>query len=108
MTERINRTIVSIIKTIIINLRLSVFLWIELIKTVVCIRNRALIKVLKNKIFEEVWINKKSDFSKIKIIDLVVYYYNIETQSKRQKKFDLIIKKCRLMRYELKINQYRI
>jgi hypothetical protein len=53
----------------------------KLVKTVVYFKNRSLIKLLLDTISWESFYKKKSDFSNFRIIELLVYCYNIETET---------------------------
>jgi hypothetical protein len=66
----------------------------ELAKTVIYFKNRSSTKLLLDTIFWESFHQEKSDFSNFRIIKLLVYYYNIETEtgSNRRIKSDLRIR----------------
>jgi hypothetical protein len=82
----------------------------ELIKTAIYFKNRSLIKLLLDTISWELLYEKKSDFFNFRIIELFVYYYNIETETgpNRRIKSDPRIRQTRLIRYGKKSSQYRI
>ncbi len=49
----------------------------------------------------------KSDISYLKIISLVIYIYNVKTESgglNRRNKFNPRVRKCRLIRYDKNFN----
>jgi hypothetical protein len=63
-----------------IEIQLSIYLWMELVKITVYFKNRSSIKSLLDTISWESLYGEKSDFSNFRIIGLLVYYYNIETE----------------------------
>jgi hypothetical protein len=82
----------------------------ELIKTAVYLKNRSLIKSLLDTIPWESLYRKKSDLSNFRIIGLLVYYHNVETEtgSNRRTRSDPRIRQTRLIKYNKGSNQYRI
>jgi hypothetical protein len=82
----------------------------ELIKTAIYFKNRSLIKLLLDTISWELLYEKKSDFFNFRIIELFVYYYNIETETdpNRRTKSDSKIRQTKLIEYGKRSNQYRI
>jgi hypothetical protein len=93
--------IVNRIKTLLIDTYLSEKLWIELVKTVVYLRNRLLIRILNQLISYKYFYKKKSDISHFRIINLAVYCHEIkrELRLNRRMKLESRARKCRLIRY---------
>jgi hypothetical protein len=73
----------------------------ELIKTAVYLKNRSLIKLLLDTIPWELFYKEKSDFFNFRIIESLVYYYNIETETgfNRRTKSDSRNRQIKLIRY---------
>jgi hypothetical protein len=73
----------------------------ELAKIAIYLKNRSLIKSLLNTTSWKSFYKEKSDFSNLRIIGSLVYYYNveIETGPNRRIKSDLKDYQIRLIRY---------
>jgi hypothetical protein len=97
-------------RILIIEIQLSVYLWIELVKIAIYLKNRSPTKPLLDTISWKSFYRKKSDFSNFRIIGLFVYYYNIETEigPNRRIKSDLRDRQIKLIRYSKESSQYRI
>jgi hypothetical protein len=82
----------------------------ELIKIAIYLKNRSPTKSLLDTIPWESLHKKKSDLFNFRIIKLLVYYYNIETEigSNRRTKSDPRDRQIRLIRYGKGFSQYRI
>jgi hypothetical protein len=82
----------------------------KLVKTAVYLKNRSPIKSLLNTISWESLYKEKSDFSNLRIIGSLVYYYNVETETgfNRRIKSDSKNRQTKLIRYDKKFSQYRI
>jgi hypothetical protein len=64
-----------------IEIQLSAYLWMELAKIAVYFKNRSPIKLLLDTTPWESFYKEKSDLSNFRIIGLLVYYYNVETET---------------------------
>jgi hypothetical protein len=73
----------------------------EFIKIVIYLKNRSPIKLLLDTISWESFYKEKSDLFNFRIIKLLVYYYNIETETgpNRRIKSDFRIRQIKLIRY---------
>jgi hypothetical protein len=102
--------VIDKIRILIIEIQLSVYLWIELIKTVIYLKNRSPIKSLLDTISWKSLYREKSDLSNLRIIESLVYYYNVETEigSNRRIKSDPRDRQIKLIGYSKGSNQYRI
>jgi hypothetical protein len=98
------------IRTLIIEIQLPIYLWMELVKTVVYFKNRFLIKLLLDTISWESFHEEKSDFSNFRIIGSLVYCYNVEIETgfNRRIKSDPKDRQIRLIRYGKRSSQYRV
>jgi hypothetical protein len=93
-----------------IETQLPTHLWMELIKITVYLKNRSPIKSLLNTNPWESLYEEKSDLSNFRIIESLVYYYNIEieTNPNRRIKSDPRDRQTKLIRYGKRSSQYRI
>jgi hypothetical protein len=82
----------------------------ELVKIIIYLKNRFSIKLLLDTTPWKSFYKEKSNLSNLRIIGLLVYYYNIETETdpNRRIKSDLKIRQTRLIRYSKRFSQYRI
>jgi hypothetical protein len=95
----------------VIEIQLSIYLWMELVKTAIYFKNRSLIKLLLDTTpWESFYRKKKSDLSNFRIIGSLVYYYNIETEIgfNPRIKSDPKARQIKLIRYGKGSSQYRI
>jgi hypothetical protein len=98
------------IRTLLIDTHLPEELWIELVKTVVYLRNRSSTRTLDQLIPYECLYKKKPNVSHLRIIGSAVYYHEIKRESglNRKIKFELRVRKCRLIGYGKRITQLRV
>jgi hypothetical protein len=82
----------------------------ELIKTAVYLKNRSLIKLLLDTTSWKSFHKEKSDFFNFRIIESLVYYHNVETETdpNRRTKLDFRARQIRLIRYSKESNQYKV
>jgi hypothetical protein len=97
-------------RILIIETQLPAYLWMELAKTTIYLKNRFPIKSLLNTIPWESLHKEKSDFSNFRIIGSFVYYYNIETKTgfNRRIKSDPKARQIRLIGYGKGFSQYKV
>jgi hypothetical protein len=90
--------------------QLSTYLWMELAKIIIYLKNRSSIKLLLDTTSWESLYKEKSDFSNFRIIELFVYCHNIETEidSNRRIKSDSKARQIRLIGYGKRSSQYRV
>jgi hypothetical protein len=102
--------VIDKIRILIIEIQLSAYLWIELAKIAVYFKNRSSIKLLLDTTPWESFYREKSNFSNLRIIGSLVYYYNVETETgpNRRIKLDSKTRQTRLIRYIKGSSQYRI
>jgi hypothetical protein len=98
------------IRTLIIEIQLPIYLWMELAKIIIYLKTRSSTKLLLDTILWESFYKEKSDFSNFRIIGSLVYCYNVETEtgSNRRIKSDSKDRQIRLIRYGKEFSQYRI
>jgi hypothetical protein len=82
----------------------------KLIKIIIYLKNRSPTKSLLDTILWESLHEKKSDLSNFRIIESLVYYYNIETETdfNRRIKSDPRNRQTKLIGYDKGSSQYRI
>jgi hypothetical protein len=102
--------IVNRIRTLLIDTHLPEELWVELVKTVVYLRNRLLTKILDQSTLYKCFYKKKPDISHLRIINLAVYYHEVERESglNRKIKLEPRARKCRLIKYGKGTIQFRV
>jgi hypothetical protein len=102
--------IVNGIKTLLIDTHLPEKLWVELVKTVVYLRNRLPTKILDQLIPYECLYKKKLDISYFRIIGLAVYCHEVKKELKpnRRMKLELRVRRCRFIGYGKGITQFRV
>src|SRR5258708_7116193 len=90
------------IRTLLIDTHLPEELEVELIKTIVYLRNRSSTRILDQLIPYKYHYKKKPDVFYLRIINLVVYYHKIKSELglNRKIKLELKARKCRLIEYE--------
>jgi hypothetical protein len=110
IVERAIQTVIDKIRTLIIEIQLSAYLWMELVKTAVYLKNRFPIKSLLDTTPWKSLHKEKSDFFNFRIIRSFVYYHNIETETdpNRRIKSDSKIRQTRLIGYGKRSSQYRV
>jgi hypothetical protein len=79
----------------------AITLWIKLVKTIVYLRNKSPIRILNQLTLYKYLYKKKPDVSHLKIINLAIYYYEIKSESRLNRKIKLEpkIRKCRFIKY---------
>jgi hypothetical protein len=108
--ERAIQIVIDKIRILIIETQLSAYLWMELIKITVYLKNRFPIKLLLDTTSWESFYEEKSDFSNFRIIGSFVYCYNVEIETgfNRRTKSDFRNRQIRLIEYGKGFSQYRV
>jgi hypothetical protein len=90
------------IRILMVEIQLSAYLWMELVKIAVYLKNRSPIKSLLDTIPWESFYKEKSDFSNFRIIGSFVYCYNVEIEIglNRRIKSDPKNRQIRLIGYD--------
>jgi hypothetical protein len=70
------------IRTLLIDTHLLEELWMELVKTIVYLRNRLLTRTLDQLTLYKYFYKKKPDVSYLRIIDLAIYCHEMESELK--------------------------
>jgi hypothetical protein len=110
IVERAIQIVIDKTRIQVVEIQLTIYLWMELVKTAVYLKNRFPIKSLLDTTSWESLYEKKSDLSNFRIIGSLVYYYNVETEIglNRRTKSDFRIRQIKLIGYNKKSSQYRI
>ena len=104
MAERHIRTIFEWILSVLSDSKLPKKLWPEILQTVIYIKNRSLVRVLRFKIPFEILYNKKPDLLKLRISGCITYaIIPVEKRSK----MDIYASRIRYLGLEAS-NQYRL
>jgi hypothetical protein len=82
----------------------------ELVKIAVYLKNRSLTKLLLDTTPWKSLHEEKSDFSNFRIIKLLVYCYNVETETgpNRRIKSDIKARQTKLIGYSKRSSQYKV
>ena len=96
VSGRANRTIMERVKAIIAETGLPKTLWIEIVGTVVYLKNISPTRTLKHKTLYEASYGRKPDLSHLRIIGSTAY---IHIQKEKGIKLDFYINKCMLVGY---------
>jgi hypothetical protein len=93
------------IRTLLIDTHFPEELWVELVKTIVYLRNRLLIKTLDQLTPYKCLYKEKPDVSHLRIINSIIYYHEMESETglNRKIKLEPRARKCRLIKYEKEI-----
>jgi hypothetical protein len=102
--------VIDKIRILIIETQLSAYLWIELAKIIIYLKNRFSTKLLLNTTSWKLLYKEKSDFSNLRIIGSLVYCYNVEIEIgfNRRIKSDSRARQTRLIGYGKGSSQYRV
>jgi hypothetical protein len=73
--------VIDKIRILIVEIQLPAHLWMELVKTIVYLKNRSPTKPLLDTTSWKSFYEEKSNLFNFRIIELLVYYYNIETET---------------------------
>jgi hypothetical protein len=108
--ERAIQIVIDKTRILIIETQLPIHLWMKLAKTAVYLKNRSPTKLLLDTTPWESLHREKSDLSNLRIIKLLVYCYNIETETgfNRRTKSDPRNRQTKLIRYSKGSSQYKI
>ena len=108
VSERENYTVMNAIRVILKNSDLSAFLWSEILKTIVYLRNKFLCTRLRvqHVTLYEVYFDKRSKLSHLRLIDCDAWLTLFKKRSD-QKKLSSREIKCKFLRYA-DTNQYRL
>ena len=100
--ERVNRTIDLIIRVLLIDTQFPKYLWPELFDTMLYLKNRSPNKAVRDIIPYEALYGSKLNFSYLKIINSILYSYNVEHEIglMRQRKLEPRARKLRLIGYK--------
>jgi hypothetical protein len=72
-----------------IEIQLSIYLWMKLAKIIIYFKNRFPIKLLLDTTFWKSFYEEKSDFVNFRSIKSLVYYYNVETETDLNRRIKL-------------------
>ena len=82
VSERLNRTIMEAVRSMIFHSGVPLELWAEAVNTAVYVHNRSPTSALKNATPYEYWFQKKPDVSNLRVFGCVAHYW---IPDKRQK-----------------------
>jgi hypothetical protein len=105
VAKRKNRSVMEVVKAMIHDQDLSMYLWAEAARIVVYVQNRSLHKVLENKTPEEVFSRKVPEVSHLRIFGCPVY---IHIPKDKRTKLDPSRKKGIFVGYRKTSKAYRV
>ena len=103
--ERMNRTLVESIRSMLIDANLPKKFWAECLMTVVYLRNRSPTKAVPNMTPFEAWYGHKPDVSHLRVFGCITYAH-IERDDRS--KLDSKARKCILLGYGTETKGYRL
>ena len=83
VSERLNRTIIEAVRSMIFHADVPLFLWAEAVSTAVYVHNRSPTSALDNKTPYECWYGEKPDVSNLRVFGCVAYYHVPAGQRKK-------------------------
>ena len=105
VAERLNRTIIEAVRTMIIHAKLPLFLWAEAVSTAVYIHNRCPTAALKDGTPYEYWFGRKPDLSNLRVFGCVAYYL---VPDKQRKKLDPKSRRAVFVGYPVGTKGYKL
>ena len=96
VAERMNRTLVEAVRSMLTGAHLPPQFWAEALATAVYLRNRSLTKSLKNLTPFEAWTGRKPSVNHLKVFSCIAYAHIAKEEIK---KLDVKAKKCILLGY---------
>ena len=75
VAERLNRTIIESVRSLLIHSKLPFKFWAEAVATLVYTHNRSPNNAIKNATPYELWFGKRPDISKLRVFGCICYYY---------------------------------
>ena len=83
VSERLNRTIIETVRSIIFQAKLPIKFWAEAVNTAVYLRNRSPTVYLENKTPYECWFDRKPDLSNLRVFGCLSYIHIPDIQRKK-------------------------
>ena len=105
VSERLNRTLVECVRTMLVDLSLPHRFWAEALATAVYLRNRSPTKALKGVTPLEAWSGTKPDVSFLRIFGWSTYAHVLKTE---RCKLESKTRKCILLGYGAQQKGYRL
>ena len=105
VAERLNRTLVESVRSMLIGAHLPQRFWAEALSTAVYLRNRSPTKALGNLTPYEAWSGTKPSVDHLKVFGCAAYAH---ISKEEQQKLDLKAKKCILLGYGTDVKGYRL
>ena len=105
VAERMNRTLVETVRSMLIDARLPKKFWAESLSTAVYLRNRSPTKTVVGMTPFEAWYGYKPDVSHLRVFGCTVYTH---IEKDERSKFDSKAKRCFLLGYGTETKGYRL
>ena len=105
VAERMNRTLVESVRSMLIDAHLPHTFWAEALSTAVYLRNRSPTKAVKDKTPYEAWSGDRPNVKHLRVFGCIAYAY---VPKDERKKLDSKSRKCILLGYGAEIKGYRL
>ena len=105
VSERLNRTIVEAVRSMLIHSNLPLSFWAEAVRSAVYVLNRTPTSALCNVTPYECWFGYKPDLSNLKVFGCICYYH---IPDKQRKKLDPKARKAVFVGYPDNVKGYKI
>ena len=106
VSERLNRTIIEAVRSMLIHSNLTPDFWAEAVQTAVYVQNRVPTSALGNEITPyECWFGRKPDISNLRVFGCICYYH---VPDERRKKLDPKARKAIFLGYPEGVKGYKV
>ena len=105
VTERLNRTLVESVRSILAHAKLPQKFWVEALNTTVYLHNRSPTRALEGRTPFEAWTGSKPDVSNLKCFGCTAYAHIPKDE---RKKLDPKARKCVFLEYGTETKGYRL
>ena len=105
VAERLNRTLLEAVRSMLVGAQLSQSFWAEALTTAVYLRNRSLTKSVNGSTPYEAWSGRKPAVNHLKVFGCVTYAH---IPKEERRKLDVKAKRCVLLGYGTTVKGYRL
>ena len=105
VAERLNRTLLEAVRSMLVGAQLSQGFWAEALTTAVYLRNRSLTKSVNGSKPYEAWSGRKPAVIHLKVFGCVTYAH---IPKEERRKLDVKAKRCVLLGYGITVKGYRL
>ena len=83
VSERLNRTIIEAVRSMLIHSNLPSKFWAEAVQTAVYVQNRVPTSAVRNMTPYECWFGRKPDISNLRVFGCICYYHIPDEQRRK-------------------------